>query len=323
MAQHPGAREEDVAAAERALGVRFPGWLRQRLLAENGWDTDDLRGATEEEWRFLPVTDRRDRKAMVRTAESIGWFTGRLEPHLGLPAGAVMVARGLHRWSDRLLLLPDPQDAGALGAQLFWQAHTGAPTPVDQAALGRPAAPRDPAQLRPREEIPTFRYHPDPVATGSILERPGKVCPACDRSTGWAYVTTPYSVGTHPDLCPWCIADGTAAVRFGASFIDVYWLDGQQPPAPLDRLDELAHRTPGFASWQQEEWQYCCGDACAFHGVATADDLAGLGERPAWLDDAFIAAFRELEAAGEPPDPVPFAFRCLHCDRLHVWLDVS
>ena len=31
----------------------------------------------------------------------------------------------------------------------------------------------------------------------------------------------------------------------------------------------------------------------------------------------------ELEAAGEPSDPVPFAFRCLHCDRLHVWLDVS
>lgn len=326
---NPPAREEDVAAAEATLGRPLPPWLRDRLLAENGWLIDDLRGPTNEEWQFLPVLDRRDRKAMTRTAEGIAWYTRRLAEAAdfgALPEGAAMVAFGRARYSHRLLLLPDPDDPGAFDDRLFRQVHTGDPTPVDRTALGRPAPPVDPAQLRPRSEIPTFRYHPDPVGTGSFVERADRTCPACGLATGWSYVTSPYGPGRHPDLCPWCIADGSAAQKLSASFIDVYWLEGQDPPAPLDRLDELAHRTPGFASWQQEVWQYCCGDACAFHGVATADALGSLAEeeRPEWLDDAFLAALRDLEADGEEPaDPVPFAFRCLHCGRLRVWLDVS
>jgi len=59
-----------------------------------------------------------------------------------------------------------------------------------------------------------------------------------------------------------CIADGSFAARFDATFTD------DAPLSSLDAqiVDEVTRRTPGYSAWQQEQWMTHCDDAAAFLG---------------------------------------------------------
>ncbi len=112
--------------------------------------------------------------------------------------------------------------------------------------------------------LPTFRYHPDPRATGSVEPR-GGACVVCGRARGFTYVGPVYaSAEVDERLCPWCIADGGAARKLGAEFTDAGFDVPDDVPEAV--LKELSQRTPGFLGWQQEHWLYHCGDAAAFLG---------------------------------------------------------
>ena len=67
-------------------------------------------------------------------------------------------------------------------------------------------------------------------------------------------------------ICPWCIADGSAAGRFGATYTDDHPLIEAGLPESI--IEEVTQRTPGYHSWQAEEWKCCCSDACEYHGNA-------------------------------------------------------
>src|SRR5690606_34286740 len=117
------------------------------------------------------------------------------------------------------------------------------------------------------EPLPEFRYQPDPVATGAF-ERVRQTCAVCERERGWIYVFGTYGDADLRDsVCPWCIADGSAADDFGVVFTD---LGRATEPLPADIpepvVDEVQHRTPGFSAWQEEQWLFHCGDAAAFLG---------------------------------------------------------
>ena len=64
---------------------------------------------------------------------------------------------------------------------------------------------------------------------------------------------------------PWCIADGSAALRLQVEFTDVR-NDDVPDDVPGRVLDEIAERTPGFSGHQQEHWLYHCADGAAFIG---------------------------------------------------------
>ena len=77
-----------------------------------------------------------------------------------------------------------------------------------------------------QETLPTFRYHPDPIATGSI-EASDTECVACKRARGHIYTGPVYSEEELDNLiCPWCIADGTAHELFDAEFTDMASIGG-------------------------------------------------------------------------------------------------
>ena len=68
--------------------------------------------------------------------------------------------------------------------------------------------------------LPHFRYHPDPVETGSITASDA-ACTRCGERRGFIYAGPVYAVGDFRDaLCPWCIADGSAHESLGATFVD-------------------------------------------------------------------------------------------------------
>ncbi len=122
-------------------------------------------------------------------------------------------------------------------------------------------------------ELPIFKYHTDPIRTGAI-EKTDDECECCEASRGYKATSTIYAVVKVKTICPWCIADGSAAVKFNGSFSDSY-------PLLADGIDqnivkEVCERTPSFISWQQERWLSHCNDACEFHGDATKADLESL-----------------------------------------------
>ena len=176
--------------------------------------------------------------------------------------------------------------------------------------------------------LPTFRYHPDPLATGSIAESTA-VCRSCHRATGYVYTGPVYAEEELAEsLCPWCIADGSAASRFDAEFTDPQGIgdNGRWDAVPTAVVEEVVARTPGFSGWQQERWWTHCGDAAQYLGRAgraellarwpTAVDVlrdeAGLKESE-W--DDYLA---NLDAEGSP---TAYVFKCRHCARLGGYSD--
>jgi uncharacterized protein CbrC (UPF0167 family) len=177
--------------------------------------------------------------------------------------------------------------------------------------------------------LPQFKYHPEPLRTGSIIASEGP-CACCGRARGYLYVG-PFYAEDEPDgeVCPWCIADGSAHARWDASFTDRDGIGGygSSDDVPDAVADEIATRTPGFAGWQQEQWWTHCGDGAAFLGRVGYDDasrygaelLDALAEGPSFADAAERESYlRSLDHDGSPTG---YAFRCLHCGKLGGYSD--
>ena len=177
----------------------------------------------------------------------------------------------------------------------------------------------------PEPGLPRFRYHPDPVATGSVRAGAG-TCACCGRERGWIYTASFYTAqDVDGPLCPWCIADGSAAERFEGEFTDSYGLDGVSE----DVLHEVTRRTPGFSAWQDPHWLVHCRDAAAFVGEV---GYAGLAAHPealdglrselrmgGWHDEGQLDTF----LAGLGRGASAMLFRCTVCGTHLAYADAS
>ncbi|MGJ7541899.1 CbrC family protein [Variovorax sp. LT1R16] len=176
------------------------------------------------------------------------------------------------------------------------------------------------------EPLPTFRYHPNPVATGVVKQSPAQ-CACCGRARGFIYVGPVYAVeDLRESICPWCIASGDAAEKFHASFADAHPLIQAQVPDSV--VAEVHLRTPGYVSWQQEQWLTHCGDACEFHGDATVEDVMNASEE---TKSYWLAAHQQgeegwrLATTGYRPggDSALYKFVCRHCHQVLFGWDLS
>src|SRR4051794_37044508 len=124
------------------------------------------------------------------------------------------------------------------------------------------------------EPLPIFKYHPDPIATGSI-EPSRTPCVCCGRSRGYVYSGPVYARKEYLDcICPWCIADGSAHEKLDASFHDKEGIgSGMWDDVPEEVTEEIAYRTPGFSGLQQEQWWTHCHDTAQFLGCAGHAEL--------------------------------------------------
>lgn len=175
--------------------------------------------------------------------------------------------------------------------------------------------------------LPHFRFHPDPVASGSVIAS-DKKCRCCGRKRGWLYIGPVYTEkDLHEGLCPWCVADGSAHKKYGATFIDSEAFVADVPTAILD---EICQRTPGFATFQQERWPVCCGEPGTFltpAGIteirqyygAMEGDLMGYIVHELRISGG--AARRMLESVHRDQSPTAFVFQCKKCERHFGYVD--
>ncbi len=173
--------------------------------------------------------------------------------------------------------------------------------------------------------LPFFRYHPDPLASGSIRTA-ADACACCKRNTGWIYTATFYTAHeVNGRFCPWCIADGSAAERFAGEFTDSYGLDGVSE----DVLHEVTRRTPGFHAWQDPHWLVHCQAAAAFVGEVGYTELAAHPEAldqlradmrlDGWRDENQLEYF--LTHLGD--GATAMLFRCIVCGAHLAYADAS
>jgi uncharacterized protein CbrC (UPF0167 family) len=186
----------------------------------------------------------------------------------------------------------------------------------------------------PREEgavgLPKFKYFPDPVASGEIVES-DTVCACCGKARGYVYAHSPYADEEYKDcICPWCIADGSAHEKLGATFFDEAAVggDGRWDEVPEAVVAEISQRTPEFTSWQSPQWWTHCGDAAQFLGAVGRKELDGLGpdavagvkassevDGSVWED-----AYPYLDKDGSP---TAYLFRCSKCGKFGGFWDCN
>lgn len=175
--------------------------------------------------------------------------------------------------------------------------------------------------------LPIFRFHPDPIGSGSVVASPWS-CQCCQRAHGYIYAGPVYAEQDLTDaLCPWCIADGSAAERFGARFVDS---EAFAAGASDCVVKEITERTPGFNAWQNESWPSCCGEPAAF---ITPAGIAEIRTRFYQLEGSLMmfivqelgisggAARQFLESLRRDHSPTVFVFKCQRCDAYPFQVD--
>lgn len=175
----------------------------------------------------------------------------------------------------------------------------------------------------PPVNLPIFKYHPDPLSTGSIIQSDAK-CSVCGESKGYIYTSTVYCVADlENEICPWCLADGSAAQKFDAAFCDDTPLVEAGLAASI--IQEVTTRTPGYDTWQQDVWLAHCADACAFLGDASKEDVRTIAAEGLpfvggeWIDQKTMRAIAQnYHPKGSPAF---YKFKCLHCGKLLYAMD--
>jgi uncharacterized protein len=179
--------------------------------------------------------------------------------------------------------------------------------------------------------LPIFKYHPDPISTGSIIESQ-ESCECCGQSPGYIYDGPIFSSKDIEHLCPWCIADGSAASRFDAEFTDSSAVGdyGSWAKVPEAVVAEVARRTPGFRSWQQGCWWTHCGDAAEFLGFigeinrsiiesSFAKDFIAEIQREFFFNEGQWE--RYVSTRDKEHSVTTYVFRCRHCAKIGGYAD--
>ncbi|MGP1345350.1 MAG: CbrC family protein [Phycisphaerales bacterium] len=178
-------------------------------------------------------------------------------------------------------------------------------------------------------DLPKFKYHPDPIKTEMVVPSDG-ACVCCGKTPGFMYAGPVYATEEYvEEICPWCIADGSAHSKLEAEFTDPESI-GAGPgwdQVSEEVIAEVSQRTPGFSGWQQECWWTHCGDAAQFLGRAGRDELSELGNEAISAirastgiqsDEEWGEFFAALDKDGSP---TAYLFRCAKCGAIGGYQD--
>jgi uncharacterized protein len=175
--------------------------------------------------------------------------------------------------------------------------------------------------------LPQFNYHLDPVGSEVITASDG-ACVCCGKSRGAMYVGPAFTTRreVRDNICPWCVADGSAARKFDAYFAGAQAL--LKAGIAREIVDEVTKRTPGYFCWQSDQWQAHCNDACVFHGDATVEDVANASRDTieAWKAEYNMKDqdWARLSDGYEPKGHSAFyKFLCRHCGAVRFSWDLD
>lgn len=172
------------------------------------------------------------------------------------------------------------------------------------------------------EDLPNFKYHPDPLSTEVIFYEKTH-CPVCKKDRDYVYKGPFYSKERVKGLCPWCISDGSAAEKYDGEFCNPTDIDVDNKAF----IDELSHKTPGYYGIQQEQWLSHCDDFCAYLGTIDWDKIKELGiekeiEKDYKKNFPDGVDFKEIKESLKNNGYIEcYLFQCIHCKKYRIYTD--
>jgi len=97
--------------------------------------------------------------------------------------------------------------------------------------------------------LPNFKYHPDPLSTGSIVESSNE-CECCGEQRGFIYSGPAYASEEYVEcICPWCISSGLALSKLEVDFTDYAGIGGYGRWDEVERKEKevVTFQNPGFS----------------------------------------------------------------------------
>jgi uncharacterized protein CbrC (UPF0167 family) len=147
----------------------------------------------------------------------------------------------------------------------------------------------------------------------------------CGEERSHIYNGPFYSIEEVEDICPWCIKDGSAAMKYDGEFQDAASCENVDKQ---EYLVELTTKTPGYSGWQQERWLSHCGDFCAFKSYVGWSEIKDLKEE---LTDDLQAIKADYGLTQEELEKYlvnnssmqGYLFQCIHCDKHRLTVDLD
>ncbi|MGE7597147.1 CbrC family protein [Lysinibacillus fusiformis] len=169
--------------------------------------------------------------------------------------------------------------------------------------------------------IPKFKYLPKPLEAKIFETDDSVVCDCCQQEVDVYYTGGIYAIEDVDYLCPSCIHSGEAAQKYDGSYQQDLIHDEQITNPTF--AEEVLYRTPGYVSWQGNNWVAHCSDYCAFIGYVGWSDMVELA-----IDDQFDNytgfSLEELSASlMNNGHHQGYLFQCLECDRYVLYSDFS
>lgn len=173
-------------------------------------------------------------------------------------------------------------------------------------------------------DLPIFKYNPDAVMHG-IIKKESVTCPICNEQRAYVYDGPFFAEEEVDGICPWCIHDGSAAVKYNGEFVDAGSIDDVGDD---DKLEELTLRTPSYTGWQQEQWASHCDDYCAFKGYVGWKEIKPFKDEleddlELIMDDFGYDEDELKENLVNTSGMQGYLFQCLHCAKHRLLVDVN
>lgn len=173
-------------------------------------------------------------------------------------------------------------------------------------------------------QLPNFKYNPDPIKLGVIIKEE-TLCPVCKETRDYVYEGPFFSEDDVEGICPWCIADGSAAEKCEGEFQDE---ESCEEVEMEEYVEELVYRTPGYIGWQQEYWVSHCGDFCSIINYVGWKEIKHLENE--LVDDIkkicedYNISFPEFkETLVKDGDFQGYLFQCSSCKKHRLHADMS
>ncbi|WP_285396699.1 CbrC family protein [Lysinibacillus sp. fls2-241-R2A-57] len=169
--------------------------------------------------------------------------------------------------------------------------------------------------------IPTFKYLPDPLKSKIFEAEEVVTCDCCEQEVDVYYTGGIYAIEEVDYLCPTCIHSGAAAKKYDGSFQQ--YLINNENVVNSDFTEEVMCRTPGYVSWQGNNWMAHCSDYCAFIGYVGWSELVELGITEQFENYTGFSNEELSESLVNNGHHQGYLFQCLQCDRYVLYSDFS
>jgi uncharacterized protein CbrC (UPF0167 family) len=155
------------------------------------------------------------------------------------------------------------------------------------------------------------------------LEKSDKTCEICNNKQGYISTSIMSSIDDVYDVCPWCIADGSATKKHDGEFV-IYIENSDSLSNEI--LQELSYKTVSYPAYQELIWLTHCNDGCEFLGHASEQDFKYISEEETQRllsEKTFTKEnIKNLKISNDISKlPYLLKFKCLHCNELKFLID--